>query len=60
VKVEIRGDPQPTATLMISTAVPLQNRGMPYYDVYSPTFSPTLLMKVANEQQKKALEFLFK
>jgi hypothetical protein len=51
---------QPTAILITTFSGPLNNGAKPYYDVYSPTFSPRMLIKVANEQQQKALQSLLR
>ncbi|HZG54778.1 MAG TPA: hypothetical protein VEZ40_21925 [Pyrinomonadaceae bacterium] len=59
VDVEVGKTTQPTATLVTTFYGPLNSGARPYYDVYSPTFSPKLLIKVANEQQQKALQSLF-
>ena len=60
VDVEIGSRPQPTAILVTSFSGPLTYGAKPYYDVYSPTFSPRLLIKVPNEAQQKALQALLK
>lgn len=60
VNVEIGGQAQPTAILIPSAAAPMTYQTKPYYDVYSPTFSPRLLIKVPNEAQQKALQSLLK
>lgn len=58
VDVEVGKGPQPTAIIIKTFSGPLNSGSSPYYDVYSPTFSPRLLIKVPNEQQQKALRFL--
>lgn len=58
VVVEIGKEQQPTAILIANEGVPLAYEVRPYYDVYSPTLSPRLLIKVANEQQQKVLRSL--
>jgi hypothetical protein len=60
VDVEIGKAQQPTAILITSFSGPLDYGAKPYYDLYSPTFSPRLLIKVSNESQRKALQSLLK
>jgi predicted metal-binding protein len=60
VDVEV-GKGQQLTTILIATAgAPLGAGARPYYDVYSPTFSPRLLIKVSNEQQQQSLRSLLK
>lgn len=58
VEVEIGKGQEPTATVVVSFSGPLNYGASPYYEVYSPTFSPRLLIKVSSEQQQKALRSL--
>jgi hypothetical protein len=60
VDVEVGKAQEPAAILLANPGPPLAYETQPYYDVYSPTFSPKLLIKVANEQQQKALQSLLK
>ncbi|MFL6331880.1 MAG: hypothetical protein ACJ754_00895 [Pyrinomonadaceae bacterium] len=60
VEVEVGKEQQPTAILIATAGAPLGYGARPYYDVYSPTFSPKLLIKVSNEQQQQSLRSLLK
>ena len=60
VDVEVGKGQQLTAILIATAGAPVGSGARPYYDVYSPTFSPRLLIKVSNEQQQQSLLSLLK
>ena len=60
VEVEVVDGQQLTASLVATAGAPLGDGARQYYDVYSPTFSPRLLIKVSSEQQRQSLRSLLK
>ena len=60
IDVEVGKGKQLTATLIATAGAPVGYGARNYYDVYSPTFSPRLLIKVADEQQQQSLRSLLK
>lgn len=60
VEVEVGKAERPTATLLATAGAPVEYGAKQYYDVYSPTFSPRLLIKVSTEQQQQSLRSLLK
>lgn len=60
IEVEVWKGEQLTATLMATAGAPVGYGARDYYDVYSPTFSPKLLIKVTSEQQQQSLRSLLK